>query len=71
MVAKIEFGGGISVELVGSAVDVSTVLLSFGVDTAQEEDAPALTKEELERLSQMYDDGYLDLQRLRRRALCV
>ena len=60
MVAKIEFGGGISVELVGSAVDVSTVLLSLGADTAQEEDAPALalTQEELERLSKMYDDGY-------------
>ena len=60
MIAKIEFGGGISVELVGSAVDVSTVLLSFGVDTAQGEDAPALalTQEELERLSQMYNDGY-------------
>ena len=58
LIAKIEFGGGTSVELVGSATDVSTVFLSLGVDTAQEEDAPALTKEELERLSEMYDDGY-------------
>lgn len=58
VIVKIEFGGGTSVELVGSAVDVSTVLLSLGADTVQEEDAPALTQEELERLSKMYDDGY-------------
>lgn len=58
MTAKIEFGGGISVELVGTAVDVSTVVATFGVDTAQEEDVPALTREELERLSEMYDNGY-------------
>lgn len=58
MIAKIEFGGGISVELVGAATDVSTVFLSLGVDTAQEEDTLALTQEELERLSKMYDDGY-------------
>ena len=60
MIAKIEFGGEISVELVGAATDVSTVLLSLGEDTVQEDDAPApaLTKEELKRLSKMYDDGY-------------
>lgn len=60
MIAKIEFGGEISVELVGSATDVSTVFLSLGADTAQEDDAPApaMTKEELKRLSKMYDDGY-------------
>lgn len=58
MIAKIEFGGEISVELVGAATDVSTVLLSLGEDTVQEDDAPALTKEELKRLSQMYNDGY-------------
>lgn len=60
MIAKIEFGGEISVELVGSATDVSTVFLSLGGDTVQWDDAPApaLTKEELKRLSQMYNDGY-------------
>lgn len=60
MIAKIEFDGHVSVELIGSATDVSTVFLTLGVDTVQEDDAPApaLTKEELKRLSQMYNDGY-------------
>lgn len=58
MIAKIEFRGGTSVELVGSAVDVGTVVASFGAGTVQEEDVPALSQEERERLTKAFNDGY-------------
>lgn len=58
IIAKIEFRSGVVVELIGLAEDISTVMASFRAGTVREEDVPELTQEELERLSQMYDDGY-------------
>lgn len=73
MIAKIEFRGGTSVELIGIVGDVSTVLSTFGVgtDTAQTEPVPALTQEEREHLTKAYDDGYRWIGRDKDATLCV